>query len=89
MIAGQTTSTPSIVNPRGRCSFNIIHRTNLRTLATLDTDILINAKLLICNHPLIKIAADDIGIESGSGSFLQFLDTTMPFLYHLDDMGHL
>ena len=89
MIAGQTTSTSSVVNPRGRCSFNIIHGTNLRALAALDTHILINGKLLVRDHPLVEIAADDIGIESGRGTLFQFLDAPTPFLDHLDDMGHL
>ena len=89
MIAGQTTGTPSVVNPRGRCSFDIIHRTDLGALAALDTHIFIDGEFCICNHPLVEVPADDVGIESGSGSFFQFLDTTTTFLNHLDDMGQL
>ena len=89
MIAGQATSTPSVVNPRGRCSFDIIHRTDLGTFSALDTHILIDGKLLIRDHPLIEVTTDDVGIESGSGTLFQFLDAPTPFLDHLDDMRHL
>ncbi len=89
MVASQTTSTPSVVKPRGRCSFDIINRTDLLTLAALDTNVIVNGKLLIRNHLLVEIPADDVRIESGGGTFFQFLDTTTPFLDHLDDMGYL
>ena len=87
VIAGQTTGTPSVVNPRGRCSFDIIHGADLRTLAALDTHIFIHGEFPVRYHPLVEITADDIGVESGSGTFLQLFDTAPPFLDHLDDMG--
>lgn len=89
MVASQTTSTPSVVKPRGRCSFDIIDRTDLLTLAALDTNVFIDGEFLVCNHPLVEIPADDVRIESRSGPFFQFFDTASPFLDHLDDMRHL
>ena len=89
MIAGQTTGTPSVVNPRGRCSFDIIHGTDLGALAALDTHILVDSKLLIRDHPFVEVTADDVGVESGSGSLFQFLDASATFLNHLDDMWQL
>ena len=86
MIAGQTTSTPSVVNPRGRCTFDIIHGTDLFAFATLDTHILIDGKFLVRNHPLVEVPPDNVGIESGRSAFLQFLDASASFLDHLDDM---
>ena len=60
MIAGQTTGTPSVVNPRGRCSFDIIDGTYLGALAALDTHILIDGKLPVRNHPLVEVTADNV-----------------------------
>ena len=87
MIAGQTTSTPSVVNPRRRCSFDIIHGTDLGAFAALDTHIFIDGEFPVRNHSLVKVTADSVGIESGCGTLFQFLDAATPFLNHLDDMG--
>ena len=89
VITGQTTSTPSVVNPRRRCSFDIIHGTDLGAFAALDTHIFIDSEFPVCNHPLIEVSADDVGLESGCGSLFQFLDASTPFLDHLNDMGQL
>ena len=86
MIAGQTTSTPSVVNPRRRCFFDIIHGTDLGAFAALDTHIFIDGEFPVSNHPLVEVAAYDVRIESGGGSLFQFLDASAPFLNHLDDM---
>ena len=71
VVTGKTTGTLTVVEPLGRGALDIIDRTDLRTLATLDTDIGIDHKLLVSNHPLVEIATDDIGIESWGGALLK------------------
>jgi hypothetical protein len=60
MITGQTRGTLSTMQPSGRCTYYIIHRTDLRALATLDTDICIHRELLVGYHLLIEIAANHV-----------------------------
>ena len=71
VVTGKTAGTLTVVEPLGRGALDIIDRTDLRTLATLDTDIGIDHKLLVSNHPLVEIATDDIGIESWGGALLK------------------
>ena len=71
MVTGKTTSALAVMEPYGGRTLDIIDRTDLRTLATLDTDIGIDHKLLVSNHPLVEIATDDIGIESWGGTLLK------------------
>ena len=80
VITGQTTGAFAVMEPYGRCTFDIIHRTNLRTLAALDADFRIHRELLVCDHPLVEVAPDHVGIEAGSGPFFQFLDTPLTVL---------
>ena len=71
VVTGKTAGTLTVVEPLGRGALDIINRTDLRALATLDTDIGIDHKLLVSNHPLVEIATDDIGIESWGGTLLK------------------
>jgi hypothetical protein len=89
MIAGKTTGTPSIVNPYGGCTFEIIHRTDLGAFATTDTYVLIHHELVICNHVFVEVAANDIGIESWCGTLLQFFDSPFPVSDDGGDMAQL
>ena len=74
------------MHPNGRCTFYIIHRTNFCAFATLDADICINGELTVCYHLLIEIAAYHIGVETGSGTLLQFLNTFTTSLDGIDYM---
>ena len=85
VVTGKTTSALAVMEPYGGRTLDIIDRTDLRTLATLDTDIGIDHKLLVSNHPLVEIAADDIGIESWGGSLLQRHHTLPTVLNGSDD----
>jgi hypothetical protein len=60
VIAGQTASTSLVVNPCGRCTFDIIHRTDFGTHPTTGTYVCIDRKLPVCYHPLVEIAADHV-----------------------------
>ena len=71
VVTGEAAGTLAVMEPYGGRTLDIIDRTDLRTLATLDADIGIDHELLVSNHPLVEIAADDIGIESWGGSLLQ------------------
>ena len=89
MIARQTTGTFSVVNPYGWCTFYIVYRTYLGALATLDTHLSIYGKLLVMYHPLVKILANHIGIESGSRPLLQLLYAPLTIFYDADDVMQL
>ena len=89
MIACQTTGTPSVVNPHRGHSFDVIHRADLGALATADAYILIHHKLTVSDHVFVEIAANHVGVESGSGTLLQFLDTPFVVSDDGDDMAQL
>ena len=89
MITSQTTGTPSVMKPYRGCTFDIIHRTDLRALAAMDADIRIHCELLVCDHPLVEVATDYVGIEAGSGTLFQFLDTPLAILQNTDNMVQL
>ena len=89
MIAGQTTGTPSVVNPHGGHSFDVIHRADLGAFATTDTYVLIHRELTVSDHVFVEIAANHIRVESGSGTLFQFLDTTLAISDDGDDMTQL
>ena len=84
MVTGETTGTTAVMEPLGRSALNIIDRTDLRTLATLNAEIGIDHELLIRNHPFVEITSDDIGIESWRGTFLQRYDT-LPAIFNGSD----
>ena len=86
MIASQTTGTPSVVKPLGRCTLYIVDRTDLAALATTRTDISIDGELPVGNHALVEILADDIGEETGCRPLVEFLYATNTVL---EDAGHM
>lgn len=77
MIARQAHRTLVVVLPDGRCSVDIFDRTYCRATATASADVRVDSKLLVSNHLAIEVAADDVGIESGSGAALQFYDAAL------------
>ena len=89
VITGQTTGTFPIVKPRGWCTFNIIDRTNFAALATASAYIIVHSELLVSNHLLVEVGADDVGVESGSGAFLQFFDAPFAVFDDADDVVQL
>ena len=46
VIASQTTRTPSVVQPFGRCTLDVCHRAHPLALAALRADILIDPELV-------------------------------------------
>ena len=86
VVACQTTGTPSVVNPHRGCAFDVVYRAYLGALATTDTYVLIHRELTVSDHVLVEVAANHVGVESGSGSLLQFLDTAKTFRNDLNDM---
>lgn len=67
MVASQTTSTSVVVLPfRGRPN-DIVDRAHLLAFPALDTYIRIDGEFPVGYHPLVEIAAYDIGVKSGSG----------------------
>ena len=85
MVAGQTTGTLAVMEPLGRGTLDVVYRTDFCALATMDTDIRIDHKLLVGNHPLVEITANDIGIESWGGTLFQGNDTFPTVLDSGDD----
>ena len=77
------------MNPYRRCTFYIIHRTDFYAFPAFDTHIRIYSKLAVCDHLLIKVTTDHIGVEAGSGSFLQLLNTLTTCFDDIDDMNDL
>ena len=86
VVTGQAAGALAVMLPLGRGSLDIVDRTDLRTLATLDTDIGVDHELLVRNHPFVEIAANDIGVESGGGTLFQRNDA-LPTI--LDDGNNL
>jgi hypothetical protein len=60
VITSQTAGTPSIVKPRGRCALNIIYRTHLAALAAAGAYVFIDGELLVSNHLLVEVSANDV-----------------------------
>ena len=89
VITGQTTGTFPIVKPRGRCTFNIVNRAHLTTFATAGACVTVHSELLVSNHLLVEVGADDVGVESGSGAFLQFFDAPFAVFDDADDVVQL
>ena len=89
MVAGQAGGTPSAVQPCRRCSLYVIHGAYLHAFAAPDAGIAVYGELLVGNHLLVEVVADDVRIESGSGSFLQFLDAAPAVLDDADDVVQL
>ena len=85
VIASQTAGTLPIMQPFGRCTLYIVHRTHLAALPTLDAGVRIDGKLPVRDHLLVEIPANDVGIESGSGTFLKTLDAALTISDHLRD----
>lgn len=71
VVTGEATGALAVVEPFGRGASDIVDRTDLRTLATLDADIGIDHELPVRYHPLVEIAAYDIGVEAWGGALLQ------------------
>ena len=60
VITRQTRGTLPSMQPFGRCTFNIVYRAHLQALAASDTDVGIHRELLVCDHPLVEVTADDV-----------------------------
>ena len=89
VVTGEATGALAVVEPFWRGASNIVDRTDLRTLATLDADISIDHELPVCYHPLVEIAAYDIGVEARGGALLQGYDTLSAILDGSDDSRQL
>ena len=89
VVTGQATGTPAVMEPLGRSALDVVDGTDLRTLAALDAEIGIYRELPVRNHPLVEIAADDIGIEPWGGALLQRHDTLASVLDGGDDFRQL
>ena len=89
VIAGQAGGTPSVVQPHGRCTFYIIHRTNLLTLAALDALVGIDSEFLVVYHHAVEVCTDYIRVESGCRTLVEFCDATSVLLDEMDDVGQL
>jgi hypothetical protein len=89
VIAGQTTGAAALMEPGRRRACDIVHRTDLGALSTTDAHIIIHHELAVCNHVFVEIATNDIRVESGSGAFLQLLDTTFAVSDDRNDMAQL
>ena len=74
------------MNPLGRCTFYIVHRADFRALAAVGAHILVYRELLVRHHPFVEVFADDVRIESGSGSFVEFLNTPFTVFDNRDDV---
>ena len=88
MITSQTICAPLVVKPHGRCSFDVVDRTQLLAQSTLDAGLFIDPELPVGNQVLVVIATDNVGIGKWNGTLYQFLDTTLSIGYHLADMCH-
>ena len=85
VVTGEATGALAVVEPLGWGASDIIDRTDLRTFATLDADISIDHELLIRYHPLVEIAANDIGVEAWGGALLKRHDPLPAVLDGGDD----
>ncbi len=89
VVTGETAGTLAVMEPLGRRTLDIVDRTDLHTLATLDADIGINHELLVSNHPFVEIATDDIGIKSRGCTLLQRHNTLPAVSDGSDNLGQL
>ena len=60
VITGQTTGAAPVVQPLGWRADDVVDRTYRHAFAATDTDVRIDCKLTVCDHPLVEIAADDV-----------------------------
>ena len=89
VVTGKATGTFAVVEPVGGSASDIVHRTDFCAFATFDADIGVDHKLFVRNHPLVEIAAYDIGVEAWGGALLQGYDTPPAILDDGDDPGQL
>ena len=64
----------------------IIHGAYVLALATTDAFVGIDGELLIVHHLAVEVFTNDIRVESGRRTFVEFLDATPAFLDHIDDV---
>ena len=64
----------------------IIHRASVLAFATTDAFVGIDGELLIVHHLAVEVFTNDIRIESGRRTFVEFLDATSALLNHIDDV---
>ena len=88
VVTRQTTGALSVVQPHGRCTFYISHRTYTGTQTTLDAGLTIDGKLAVGYHPTVEKRTNHIGIEAGSGTTLQFDNSGLATLDGLGNTLH-
>ena len=86
VVTGKTAGTLAVMKPSGRRTLDIVDRTDLRTLATLDAGVGINHELLVSNHPFVEIATDHIGIKSWRCTLFQRHDALPAVLDGCDNL---
>ena len=89
VIAGQATGTAVVVSPGGWRSDDIVDRAHLLAFPAFDTDLRVDGEFPVGDHPLVEIVAEDVGIESGSGTLVQLLDTPLAVLDDASNMNGL
>lgn len=89
VVTGKATGTFAVVEPVGGSAGDIVYRTDFCAFATFDADIGVDHKLFVRNHPLVEIAAYDIGVEARGGALLQGYDTLSAILDGSDDSRQL
>ena len=60
VITSQTAGAPSVVKPCGWGTFDIVYRTHLAALAAVGTSVFIYGELLVSNHLLVEVGANDV-----------------------------
>jgi hypothetical protein len=60
VITSQTAGTLSVVQPRGRRTCDIVYRTHLAALAAAGAYVFIDGELLVSNHLLVEVSANDV-----------------------------
>ena len=88
MITSQTIRAPLVVKPHGRCSFDVVDRTQLLAQTALNASRFVDPELSVGNQVLVVIATDNVGIGKWNAPFYQFFDVTLTFGDDFADVCH-